>query len=239
MNRLFTPALPLAAFLVLVGCGAPHDDADHAGTHDHHDHDESEHADETAAAPTRFRAGRGLLLAPETAAALGLRTAAVRERPIAPTFEIIAAVFDPGPPARASALVPAEVADALGRHPPAEARLLGARHDLASALGQVEVVLELSGQPELGATRNLVLHSPPRTSLAVPRSALLRTATGTFVYLRHGAHLLRTPVRPGAGDDKLIEILDGLHEGDEVAITAVQQLWLTELRLTKGGGHSH
>ena len=70
-------------------------------------------------------------------------------------------------------------------------------------------------------------------------STLLRTATGTFVYVVNGASLLRTPVKPGASDTTHVEILDGLYAGDLVATAGVEQLWLTELRLTKGGGHSH
>ena len=70
-------------------------------------------------------------------------------------------------------------------------------------------------------------------------AALLRTATGTFVYVVNGANLLRTPVKPGASDGAFIEILDGLYAGDVVVTHGVEHLWLTELRLTKGGGHSH
>ncbi|MBK9991892.1 MAG: hypothetical protein IPP19_14495 [Verrucomicrobia bacterium] len=51
--------------------------------------------------------------------------------------------------------------------------------------------------------------------------------------------MLRTAVKPGANDGEYIEILDGLYAGDVIATAAVEQLWLTELRLTKGGGHSH
>ncbi len=41
-------------------------------------------------------------------------------------------------------------------------------------------------------------------------------------------------------DQKLAaEILAGLRAGDRVVATPVEQLWLAELRLTKGGGHSH
>ncbi|MFT3831689.1 MAG: hypothetical protein QM691_18490 [Opitutaceae bacterium] len=238
-RRFLAPACSLAALLTLAGCSDTHDDVAHDEPHGHHDHDEDELTDGDTSSPARFQAGQGLLLAPATAAALGLRTAEVGERPTAHTFEVTASVFDAGPPARASALMPANTAAALERHPPTEARVLSVRRDIASALGQVEVVLEISGQPAVGSSANLTLHSPARASLAVPRAALLRTATGMFVYVRHGAHFLRTPVRPGAGNEEFIEIIHGLRAGDVVATTAVQQLWLTELRLTKGGGHSH
>ena len=75
--------------------------------------------------------------------------------------------------------------------------------------------------------------------MTVPRAALLDTALGTFVYLINGEAFLRTPVTTGAMDDDIVEITDGVFEGDTVVTSPVSQLWLTELRLTKGGGHSH
>ena len=86
---------------------------------------------------------------------------------------------------------------------------------------------------------NLTLRGAVRTGTAVPRSALLRTPAGAFVYVANGANLLRTAVKPGAEDGAYVEILDGLYAGDVVATDGVEQLWLTELRLTKGGGHCH
>ena len=67
----------------------------------------------------------------------------------------------------------------------------------------------------------------------------LRFATGTFVYVLNGEYYLRTAVKTGVRSGEFIEISDGLYPGDVVVATAVEQLWLTELRVTKGGGHSH
>jgi hypothetical protein len=50
---------------------------------------------------------------------------------------------------------------------------------------------------------------------------------------------LRTPVKVGARSAGFSEIADGLYAGDIVVVSSVDQLWLAELRLTKGGGHSH
>lgn len=226
-------ATPLAAALALAGCGKAKSGAESGG------HDHEEHAAEEGEAPAKFKEGQGLLLVNRTKEALGVKTGEVEERPVTHTYEVTASVFDAGPPARASSLMPLEVAHDLEKHPPAEAQLLAVRRDLAKALNQVEVVFALPGAPEVGTTVTLSLSGPVRDSVAIPRSALLRTATGTFVYVVNGAYLLRTPVQPGAGDGAFIEILDGLYAGDVVATAAVEQLWLTELRLTKGGGHSH
>lgn len=225
--------LPFAALLVLSGCGKP------KASDGHDDHDEGEHAREEGSVPARFKEGQGLQLAAETSSALGLKTAEVEERSVTHTYEVTVSVFDAGPPARASSLVPVEIADDLEKHPPTEAKLLAVRRDLSAALTQVEIVLELPGTPAVGSTVSLTLRGPARQGTAVPKAALLRTATGAFVYVVNGAHLLRTPVKTGANDGEYIEILDGLYAGDVIATAAVEQLWLTELRLTKGGGHSH
>jgi hypothetical protein len=85
----------------------------------------------------------------------------------------------------------------------------------------------------------MTLRAPERTALAVPRSAILRTAAGTFVYVVQGVRFLRTVVKPGASDGAFVEIAEGPNAGDVVVTAGAEQLWLTELRLTKGGGHSH
>lgn len=226
-------AIPLLVGLALAGCGKPAATTGHEG-HDHgaHDHAGSE-------SPVRFKEGSGLQLSAETAAALGLQTGEVETRTVRHTYDLTATVFDAGPPARASSLVPGEIADALEKHPPAEATILAIHRELSAAVRQVEIVFAVAGNQPVGSTLSLALRGPARTGAAVPCSALLRTATGTFVYVVNGTKLLRTPVTVGANDGDYLEILDGLYAGDVVATAGVEQLWLTELRLTKGGGHSH
>lgn len=227
------PGLAVAAGLSLAGCGKSGGETSHAG------HDHGAHARQEGETPARFKAGAGLLLSPETVASLGLKSGEAQERPVRHAYEITASVFDAGPPARAVALVPRHIADDLEKHPPAEARLLAVRRDLVPALDQTEIVLALTGTPAAGTTVTLNVSGVERTGLALPRAALLRTSAGDFVYVQNGAHWLRTAVKPGAGDEHHLEILDGIYAGDIVATAGVEQLWLTELRLTKGGGHSH
>jgi hypothetical protein len=228
-------AAVLAGFVavILTGCTKSAAPADHAG------HDHSAHAHDERETPARFKAGSGLQLSPETTTALGLKTAEVEERAVRHSYELTASVFDAGPPARASALVPVAIADEVEKNPPVNARLLAVHRHLVAAVAQAELIFALPDSPAVGSTLSLSLQGPPTTSPAVPRSALLRTATGTFVYVVNGTMLLRTPVKTGATDGEFFEILDGLYAGDVVATAGVEQLWLTELRLTKGGGHSH
>lgn len=56
---------------------------------------------------------------------------------------------------------------------------------------------------------------------------------------KNGEHFLRTPNKAGANSGDLVEVLDGLLTGDVVVSKGAEQLWLIELRFTKGGGHSH
>lgn len=223
--------------LLAAGCGsrepAPADEHAHADEHGHTDRVEE------AGGAASFKPGFGLQLAPATREAIGVETAEVEERKVARSFTVTATVFDAGPPARALTLVPPDIADELEKLQSSEATVLSIRRDVSGALTQVEVVLALPGSPRVGAAREVAFRGAERTIATIPRSAVLRSATGTFVYVVNGAHFLRTEITTGSGDEQFIEVVDGLHPGDVVVTTAVEELWLTELRLTKGGGHSH
>ncbi len=68
-----------------------------------------------------------------------------------------------------------------------------------------------------------VVTQEARKVLAVPNAALRRDGDATFVWLLAGGQLQRTPVKPGLRDERrdLIEVLDGLREGDQVIIGPV------------------
>lgn len=241
--------------LTLAGCGKTHshdDGHDHGQeaksepAHDHadeakgggdaaKDHDHDHGHEEESGAFARFEADHGLELAPETAAAIGLTSARAQTRTLAARSEITATVFDAGPPARASAFVPVAIAETFASDP----RILAAHRDTLDALGQIELIVTVPGNPSVGSTHALELRAPPREVLCVPDAAVLRTATGVFVYVQRGAHWSRTAVTTGARGGGFTAITAGLTTDDTVVTSAVEHLWLTELRLTKGGGHSH
>ncbi|HEY0943829.1 MAG TPA: hypothetical protein VGD81_01130 [Opitutaceae bacterium] len=166
-------------------------------------------------------------------------TEEITTRPIGYRLPVHATVFQAGTPTRASALVTTEKAATLAQHPPREARVVRVDRTHVAASGQVELTLELPEPAAIGATLRLTLSGSAQEAVAVPASAILRSAGGTFLYVVNGDALLRTPVTLGLSDGMYQEITDGIYEGDEVVVSAVEQLWLTELRLTKGGGHSH
>lgn len=74
--------------------------------------------------------------------------------------------------------------------------------------------------------------------IGVPHSSVLDTVQGKFVYVVKEESYLRTPIKTGNSDLTVIEITEGLQVGETVVVTPVEKLWLIELRLTKGGGHS-
>lgn len=215
----------LPAVLLFSSCGK------HAG-HDGHDH--HDHASSGAAAGASFREGRGLTLPPETRLALGLETAPVEERELTPTLALAPQVFERAGRALASVNAPAAGVKLVESDP----RIV--RIHLRASTGLAELVVSVDPDKPVGAFVPVVLEGKTVGPVAaVPRSALLRSAEGTFVYVVNGGAYLRTPVTAGVETDGFIEITDGLYSGDEVVTRPVEQLWLTELRFTKGGGHSH
>jgi len=125
---------------------------------------------------------------------------------------------------------------------PLRGRLSSLDRDMARAIGQVEAVIEISDPEErleFGVFLTARLAGAERTALAIPRSALVDAATGRFVYLQNGERWLRRPVKVGGGNEQFVEIVDGLAKGDLIVSKGAVDLWLIELRFTKGGGHSH
>ena len=215
--------------LLLSGCGKSGETAA-----------KSEH-EEGGAEGVAFKEGRGLKFTPEIVKALELKLSEGEERSIAGELRLTAQVFRTVPEVLASvSLSPADAA-LLQKQTFTGAKLVRVDRGGESANGRVDAVFALDRKPApvVGDFVALVLNPAPRTVLTVPRSALLDSAAGLFVYVVNGEFYLRTPVKVGARSADFIEITDGLYAGDSVVATPVEQLWLAELRLTKGGGHSH
>ncbi|MDR1282758.1 MAG: efflux RND transporter periplasmic adaptor subunit [Opitutaceae bacterium] len=241
-----SPHLALALLLLapLAGCDAEHDN--HAERNDHADHNDHETTTVT------FDKNHGLRLSPEVLKALDVRVAEAAEHPLAAELRLTAQVYMTTPAMRASARVPAAEVEAFGQATPATGRLLRVDRSTQAATGFAELIYEFDTPPSTTTTTaattaaataattiNLTLTGKPATVLAVPPSAVLDGAAGAFVYVANDDAWLRTPVRTGARSATHVEITDGLRSGDHVIATPVEQLWLTELRLTRGGGHSH
>lgn len=188
-----------------------------------------------------YKEGRGLTLNPDILKALDLKTAEVEERSLVEEMKLLAQVFAKTPQILASASVPDADAAKLEKQKFTGAKLVRIDRAGATATRRMDAVFALDRQPPpaVGEFVELVLASEPRPALAVPGSAILEAAIGTFVYVVNGEFYLRTAVKTGARSAGFVEITDGLYAGDVVVTTPVDQLRLAELRLTKGGGHSH
>lgn len=223
-----------SAILFTVGCGKKQADAEAGQAH-------AEHAEGGERGGVSFKAGHGLQLSPEIIQALGLTTVEATERPLSSELRLTAQVYATKPEVLASVRLPADQADALEKTVFKGAKLVRIDRSAVTATRLVDLLFALDADPSsaVGEFVSLTLTGEPVSALTVPRSAILDAATGTFAYVVNGSAYLRTPVKIGGHSADYFEITDGLYTGDSVVVSPVDQLWLAELRLTKGGGHSH
>ncbi|MDR2513561.1 MAG: hypothetical protein LBD01_07205 [Puniceicoccales bacterium] len=239
LSRTLLYASLYAASLLTQGCdeyaGDKHP-AEHAG------HDEENNDTLVAHVP-----GQGLKLAHEVAESLGLQTTTAEMRSINRTITLQAQALD------ATCAVAAVHGENLADFRPGQlfaingtatqARLLNISLATQKASGFAELVFEL--KPALagnGAPAQLTLSrdmETPNNGVTIPRTALLESSNGNFVYAVANGHYRRTPVQTGGANATHVLLKGGLPAGTTIVTMPVEQLWLAELRLTKGGGHSH
>ena len=220
-----------------------------------------EHEDSPSGAS--FKPGQGVILTEETRQILGLKIADVIKEKLPQVVRLNVQIFGEthryarmdldhtGCDVHASGFLPPEQAALL--EPKQPVKLLTATNETLDgfvvavqktfAHGEAEVVIGVTNAgTKLKDGEFLVVTSTLARSEAVtviPRSALLRTSVGTFVYAVNGDAYYRTAVKAGSEAEGKIEIVDGLFQGDQVVTQPVETLWIIELRATKGGGHSH
>ena len=56
-------------------------------------------------------------------------------------------------------------------------------------------------------------------ALTVPVTAIRSDGEGSYVYVKNGDGVSKAYVTTGITTDKEVEILDGLHEGDEIVVS--------------------
>ncbi|PAW78029.1 MAG: hypothetical protein B9S32_09080 [Verrucomicrobia bacterium Tous-C9LFEB] len=227
-----------------------------------------EHADHGGKnASASYQEGKGISLPEETQKSLGLELVEVGERELAPALSLTAQIYrassensrahgkERSGNAYASALISRELAEKLAPGKKVYFTTKGkndSSHDgtiwkidsvQMAVLGKVEVLLELPDPNHSLAVGDFVEARVPlgdnRKTLAIPRTGLLETSTGTYAFVQNGDYLLRTQVKIGLQTSDAVEITEGLYEGDTVVASPVEALYLIELRATKGGGHCH
>lgn len=203
-----------------------------------------------AAAPTpengaQFKEGQGLSLTETMAEAIDLKVAEVQEETIAPVFTAELQSVHRGK--EASGWMSAEQAERVTLGMKADLKLAGAAETISgkvlriersafAAGGDYEVVVESPSELDPGVSVAATFRLKADGNLtAIPKSALLSTAEGHFVYAKNGEYYVRTAVKIGAVGEEHVEILDGLYTGDEIVTSPVMSLWLAELQSLRGG----
>ena len=256
----------ITLFLILLcacggaGCSKKEsktDSKEEAGKEGGHGHEEGEEPPGAS-----FKPGKGVILTDETREILGVEVVDVTEQKLPKEFSFNVQVFGEkhhhqrdtndhsGCDVHASGLISSNAAAALKSGQPVQ--VLKATNSIAGvvltvqkalSMGESEVVVGLSNAAtalKAGEFLSARITQPRDEAVPViPKSAVLRTSEGTFVYVVNGTAYFRTAVVTGSQAGGFVEIKEGLLPGDQVVTKPVETLWLIELRATKGGGHSH
>lgn len=78
-------------------------------------------------------------------------------------------------------------------------------------------------KPGMFANVEVVLLEKPQT-LVIPREAVIEAGNEMFVFVIEGKQAVRRPITAGYEQDRLVEILKGLNEGDQVIIKGQQMI---------------
>jgi hypothetical protein len=196
-----------------------------------------------------LKEGHGLQLHPKIKDAIALKVAEVVENRIAPEFntQLLVRNSSSGGGATASGWLSAnqagdakvgqkvELWDSLGG-PRLQGEISGVEASPFPALGDFEILVNLPQGGTDGARLNALIRGAEKTDVTtVPRSALLKTAEGWFVYTVNEEFYLRTPVQVGAMTDDVAEVTEGLYAGDQIVTSPVETLWMAELQILRGG----
>jgi hypothetical protein len=225
-------------------------------------HDASEHdAHETSGGVT-FSAKQGLSVPPTTAKFIGLQVADVEERSVIASVRFSARVYQTVSEHQFAYAAPAATSNALASAfvSPAQAALLtngqaaivvangkeelkgkvaAVNRSLEKVQGQAEVMLFIEDAGPRLTNGVIVSISVPlgreQSVVMIPRSALLRTAEGDFVYTVSGKQFVRAAIKAGEVSNESVEVTDGLYAGDRIVVQPVMTLWLAELQSIRGG----
>lgn len=209
-----------------------------------------------------FSAKQGLSVRETTAKFIGLQVADVEERNVTASIRFNAQVFqslserkfasvtaNATSVALATAFVAANQATlltngqsatvSLTNGEPLKATIADVNHALEKVQGQTEVMVSIHDPEARLKNGQIVPISVPlgreQSVATIPRSALLRTAEGEFVYTVSGKHFVRAKIKTGEVGADFVEIADGLYAGDRVVVQPVMTLWLAELQSIRGG----
>ena len=238
-------ALAIALAAILGGCGRKETGRSHVEKTD----------------GVTFSEKHGLKVPEETAKFIGLEIAEVQERKVTPSFPFEAQVFRDATEAqfastpssaRSIALattvlntndIPLQIGTQVTVLGPHGKTFLGRISNLhatgGAASGFVESIVAVhddEGALKRGETISAIVSTiEEKTVSVIPRTSLLKTAEGNFVYTLSGDHYVRTPIKVREVNGDFAEITEGLLTGDQVVVKPVMTLWLAELQAIRGG----
>jgi multidrug efflux pump subunit AcrA (membrane-fusion protein) len=247
MKHLFF--LAIVGF-VLVGCHRPdheHKQGEQCGSEASHEQSHGEDAQSFSGAT--HKAGKGITLLPQTKEELGVTLDEVREEKLPLEISLTARVFssDEQRGFQASGILPTKRVQGLKKGFPIKVQtskgvvLDGRIGELSTPIStnETEVVVEFSADASaarIGTPVRVTVSLPANEAVTtIPKEALIKCATESFVYVQNEDAYLRTIVQPGRETADAVEIKDGLLEGDFVVSRGAMDLWLVELRAVKGG----
>lgn len=192
----------------------------------------------------KFKKGEGVSLTEEMRKSIGFQTAEVTEEEVPATLTIdftatgSQAANGPLTVQQSAFIKPGTEIKLAGEGIAPESKGVVQRLDKIpfGTARDMEVTISTSHPLPQGINFKGIIDIPANGSVtAVPVAALLKTAEGTFVYAVNGNFYIRTPVKIGASNDKLVEITDGLYSGDQIVTKPVMSLWMAELQVLRGG----
>jgi len=194
----------------------------------------------------QFKEGEGLLLTEQMSKAIGLQVAEVSEEKIGAVLTLSLQTTQDGnelggwlTKEKAAGIQPGMEVELLAPDastPAMKGRVQKVVGSPFPTLGDFELTVTSETPLKAGTSSTATFRFPAGEAVtAVPRSALLTTAEGEFIYAKNGRFFVRTPVKVGAISDDHVEITDGLYTGDEIVTSPVMSLWLAELQVLRGG----
>ena len=190
----------------------------------------------------QFEKGKGLSITDGMAQAIGLKTVEVEERTIAARVPLRLRPLPGG--IEAVGWLPVDQLEKLSPGNQVEfASISGLKGSIKSiekpviaGPGDCEIAVSFTSiVPENNELDGEVLIGESEAAVTIPRSALLSTAEGDFVYAVNGKHYFRTAVTVGVMNPEHVEITEGLCAGDAVVTSPVMSLWMAELQVLRGG----
>lgn len=106
-----------------------------------------------------------------------------------------------------------------------EVAIIGTRIDPVARFFEVRGLFDnRQGSLTTGMLMNVDLTLETRNSVAVPELAIVNIDEGSFVFVAENGTARERPVRTGLLQDGVVEILDGLEEGESVIVTGLQAI---------------